>query len=127
MKTIRMKKADWEKWDAALRSGQYEQGFGRLLTENGAYCCLGVLQHCLTGEVEMERDNNGNTVGARYPSRTWLDTRGIAFKREEGAFGAMASPYLESLSCKADKANDDGYTFFNIADAIKDAVEFTDA
>lgn len=30
------------KWIAALRSGEYEQGIGRLYFE-GAYCCLGVL------------------------------------------------------------------------------------
>jgi hypothetical protein len=31
-----------EKWLEALRSGQYEQGFGRLKLQD-RYCCLGVL------------------------------------------------------------------------------------
>lgn len=31
------------KWIEALRSGQYTQGFGRLQTEDGKFCCLGVL------------------------------------------------------------------------------------
>jgi len=35
MKTIRMKKADWEKWDTALRSGEYTQGIGGLSNESG--------------------------------------------------------------------------------------------
>lgn len=31
-----------ERWIAALRSGEYKQGYQQLRTENG-YCCLGVL------------------------------------------------------------------------------------
>ena len=30
-------------WIAALRSGEYTQGYNHLRTENGYYCCLGVL------------------------------------------------------------------------------------
>ena len=39
-----------EKWVAALRSGEYEQGFGKLEAEGLGgmrYCCLGVLCHIL--------------------------------------------------------------------------------
>jgi hypothetical protein len=32
-----------DKWIKALKSGRYEQGAGRLRTESGGYCCLGVL------------------------------------------------------------------------------------
>lgn len=31
------------KWVEALRSGEYKQGRGELLNDEGAYCCLGVL------------------------------------------------------------------------------------
>jgi hypothetical protein len=31
------------KWIAALRSGKYTQGFGRLRSGDDCYCCLGVL------------------------------------------------------------------------------------
>jgi hypothetical protein len=43
-----------QKWLKALRSGKYRQTrTGQLYSESSnAYCCLGVLQHCLTGEVE---------------------------------------------------------------------------
>jgi hypothetical protein len=48
-----MPQASKDKWLTALRSGEYKQGTGWLHTEtDNAYCCLGVLQHCLTGEVE---------------------------------------------------------------------------
>ena len=32
-----------EKWVAALRSGEYEQGAGRLRSHDSKFCCLGVL------------------------------------------------------------------------------------
>lgn len=34
-----------KKWVAALRSGEYRQGKGALVTEDGKYCCLGVACH----------------------------------------------------------------------------------
>lgn len=37
-----MKKSIKKKWVAALRSGQYKQGFAQLRSEEG-FCCLGVL------------------------------------------------------------------------------------
>jgi len=37
-----MKKSVMKKWVAALRSGEYKQGFEGL-SNNGKYCCLGVL------------------------------------------------------------------------------------
>lgn len=38
-----MKKNIKKRWIKALRSGEYEQGKGRLKDEEGKYCCLGVL------------------------------------------------------------------------------------
>jgi hypothetical protein len=32
-----------QQWLVDLRSGQYKQGTGRLMTADGRYCCLGVL------------------------------------------------------------------------------------
>jgi len=41
------------KWIKALRSGRYKQGRGRLKTEKGSYCCLGVLNKvCKLGAYE---------------------------------------------------------------------------
>jgi len=42
-------------WVAALRSGEFEQGTGRLSTRDGKYCCLGVAAkiagcHCVPGD-----------------------------------------------------------------------------
>ena len=38
-----------KRWVAALRSGEYEQGFNELHPDQGKYCCLGVLC-CLHAE-----------------------------------------------------------------------------
>lgn len=38
-----MKKNVKEKWVAALKSGDYKQGVGRLRDKDDHYCCLGVL------------------------------------------------------------------------------------
>jgi hypothetical protein len=38
-----MKKNVAIKWAKALESGRYKQGKGRLKTQDGRYCCLGVL------------------------------------------------------------------------------------
>jgi hypothetical protein len=44
------------KWIAALRSGKYRQGLGRLRGGDNSYCCLGVL--C---DVRDSTAWNGNT------------------------------------------------------------------
>ena len=66
-------------WLAALESGEYEQGYGQLYNKlNKAFCCLGVLQHCLLdGEVEVaETDEHpifkeGDFIG--LPSKWFYD------------------------------------------------------
>jgi hypothetical protein len=136
MKTIRMPRDKWEKWDAALRSGRYFQGQGRLETAQGGHCCLGVLQMALDGRVERYdvddtegEDHGDRTDGQKneafdFPSKTWLQRHGIDFKSDEST---SYNPYLPSLGCNASEANDDkGYDFIQIADAIKECVEFTE-
>lgn len=38
-----MKQDVKERWIKALRSSEYEQGYGHLYVKNEGYCCLGVL------------------------------------------------------------------------------------
>jgi hypothetical protein len=134
-KTIAMKKADYEKWVAALRSGSYVQAKGRLVKpysydcETGlktAYCCLGVLQMVLDGECEARE----------LPSEPWLQAHGIAFYKTDytGASVRSCSPHLTgvdatrcSTTATADSWNDAiGADFNKLADMISEAVEFTD-
>lgn len=44
------------KWIAALRSGEYQQGRGRLRTDDNRFCCLGVLC-AVTGREFIEADS----------------------------------------------------------------------
>lgn len=46
-----------KRWVAALKSGQYEQGFNELHPDQGKYCCLGVLccLHAEDTDSEWER------------------------------------------------------------------------
>lgn len=121
-KTIFMRKEDWEKWDAALRSGEYKQGRLKLQTSDGLYCCLGVLQHCLTGEVE-----HGKVVGPLgVPSLEWLNSHGIKFMDNTG-LDEVSDPWLSALGLRATNANDMGIGFVKIAKAIKESVQFTDS
>lgn len=146
MKTIFMSKADWQKWDTALRSGEYRQVSDALHDPmTGGYCCLGVLQQCLTGSVESEDQNQvGNTENDdgdpedfdNLPSFGWLTDHHVRFLDSTGSI--MRQPFLAKLGMQAAVANDrvvcssdDGscdrvYDFTKIADAIADAVEFTD-
>lgn len=75
MKTTRMPKELKEKWMAALRSGEYEQGRDILHDGKGAYCCMGVLQMVVDGEVEVSPFYPDKASG--YPSPEWLERNGI--------------------------------------------------
>lgn len=84
-KSIKMKTADANAWLSALRSGEYKQTTGNLNSKlDDAYCCLGVLEHCLTGEVEVDE----HECPLVLPSEEWLTNRGISFANEEGIFSS---------------------------------------
>lgn len=129
MKHIHMPKATADKWLAALRSGEYRQGQNALAVHdeqgNVGYCCLGVLQHCLTGTVETTESMNSQRP-ASYPSEGWLRAHGITFFEFEVDPYASTRPWLGALNTSADQANDTGASFLEIADAIEAEVEYTD-
>ncbi len=74
------------KWLKALRSGKYKQTRqGSLYNEKtDAYCCLGVLQHCITGKVET----------GSYPSQDWY------YQNLNENLGYIQG---KSIGCKADQ------------------------
>lgn len=75
------------KWIAALRSGTYPQGRGHLRTNEGGYCCLGVLCDILAPEdwIEAQPDNGGQHWehrGSRcYLPNTIMQEAGIPMYR----------------------------------------------
>lgn len=106
-----------EKWVAALRSGEYEQGRG-YLNRGEQFCCLGVLcEVAITAGVDLPKarlDNGTTKYGGNHtvlPSavRDWSDLPSL--------LGDMVS-----ISGKLEKLaghNDDGRSFVQIADAIE--------
>lgn len=115
MKTIKMPKESLNKWLTALRSGKYEQCAG-YLEYDGAYCCLGVLQHALTGHTVVG-DNNDE-----LPSLEWLAEHDIVFLGRRGA--EDNSPWLGTLDATADDANDDRYENSSAPDGVRHRYDF---
>lgn len=125
MKTIFMKRADWQKWDDALRSGEYKQGRNKLIdseSETPRYCCLGVLEQVLCGTVE----------DISLPTMGWLGEHGVKFVKYNDSLQARTpdiEPYdmgTGEMIRTIDGLNDSGISFERIADVIKMHVEFTD-
>ena len=115
MKTIKMKREDWKKWDTALRNGEYKQGHS-YLHDNNRFCCLGVLVDVLGGEIRAEQS---------FPDSDWLESHGITFN--DGIANEMhIDPILDNGDISAASLNDDGLPFSYIADRIAECVEFTD-
>lgn len=146
LKTIHGPRAVIALWLHSLRSGAYEQGQGLLQKDIGngkvGYCCLGVLQHCQTGEVE--RSYSGDA--APYPSFGWLSERGIRFYRnvdyragvliqDETSKRFDPSVYVPDHKdyFRVSELNDGDsfrgirkYSFNEIADLIENHIQYTD-
>lgn len=106
---MRMSQEIKTKWIEALRSGEYKQGKDILKNENGAYCCLGVLQMCVQGEVEMERDG----VPAAMLSRDFCKILDPEFDTDT---------FVPKLAHELADLNDEGKTFEYLADFIEKEV-----
>ena len=129
MKTIFMPEETMKKWLTALRSGEYKQGTGALEVStkgDSHYCCLGVLQHMLDGAVEYDEYGNG-PLGV--PSQKWCKNNFVRFCDENGRVDNSPCP-VPVLNIRispnsgdyhtAASANDSGYTFSRIADALEE-------
>lgn len=109
-----MKKDIAVQWVAALRSGQYKQGKGKLRDKHDNYCCLGVL--CDILGVEWFK----NDIECNYS--TSKDSRATKFLPEsiveESGMRTTAGKYdyaNDSLVAK----NDNSVAFSEIADIIE--------
>lgn len=97
------------KWVEALRSGEYQQGNGKLC-DNGRYCCLGVLYDIVVGDWRVLEDGLKATQrGDPNYVYDYVGTLGLS---------AEAMPVLANMN--------DGYgdferryTFSEIADYIE--------
>lgn len=129
MKHIKMRKEDADKWLKALRSGDYKQGMGYLKSQDNEFCCLGVLEHSLTGAVEMKYSSESLLL----PTTDWLKKHKITFFSAKGTecMSFSQTPYLAKLKVSASTANDGdypkrGYSFKQIADAIEAELDYVE-
>lgn len=109
---------------AALRSGKYRQGRGKLVTHAGGrdyYCCLGVAG-CVIGMTNEELYGETSEIlmyddvlSQKY-SNIQLDDR------HAEAFGFTA----EEQDALANRLNDGGYSFAQIADTIERGIDLDD-
>jgi hypothetical protein len=106
------------KWVTALRSGEYQQGTGKMYNEEtNTYCCLGVLEHIVNGWV-----SNGRGL----LTHKFCDVNNIDFdyKGEELCSPSFDIPQLKSRPVSAHSLNDiHRWTFEQIADVIEQQVE----
>lgn len=124
MKTIRMKKEYLDKWLAALRSGKYRQGSARLKTLDGKFCCLGVLQCVLDGDVEYHHGSTKDSLP--LPSESWLKNKGIEFTGNESIpeKGNPRNPLIPKQGYSLAYLNDSLETGFKaLANLIEEATE----
>lgn len=115
-------------WAAALRSGQYTQGFGALY-EGGKWCCLGVLcdlahEAGVLGDYEMDTYVKGPAALVTLPAKV-ADWLGSEYADPE--LIDVVNPELIDVvngevpePIQATVLNDDAkYTFRQIADCIE--------
>lgn len=112
-----------EQWVAALRSGEYKQGAGRLQDPQvGEFCCLGVLcdlavkagvQVSVT-QVGYEVAYGGNTGSLPTPVQEWAGLDSPDPELAESYEPDDGNLYPEEAS----SLNDSGMPFSQIADLI---------
>lgn len=118
-----MNRAALTTWVQALRSGSYEQGRGRLASQDGKFCCLGVLcEVAVEDGLAITRTLSvGNTIrydrAADYPPLSviaWLDVDGLL----DPVTPTPPEGFLQS-GYTLDSLNDSDFTFDQIADLIE--------
>lgn len=104
-----------ERWTAALRSGDYQQGNGCLSPQVGCYCCLGVLQFIFSSLDPQIHEHHllaHENWGANFMPP--IDTAWKSGILPYGVKLLIPNNQLPNLS----QLNDSGMSFADIADII---------
>lgn len=116
---MKMPKKIKRKWLKALRSGTYRQGKDVLYNPDTVrFCCLGVLQHCVSGG-SVEVSGIRSTYFKGRPSVRWYVDNGIEVT-------AINSYSVDEDETELIKMNDGGKRFSRIADWIEKNIQTTD-
>ena len=114
MKSFRLPKEFAEKWLSALRSGNYKQGAGQLISKDREYCCLGVACHLISPKADTGESGYIQTDGL-YSVSVKLFNKIPPLLR-----GGLENPFVETVSTM----NDTGKAFPEIAEWVENNVEF---
>src|SRR4249919_4235800 len=110
---MKMPSAKKERWLKALRSGGYDQANGTLYDPaTQSFCCLGVMQHCLSrGKVEVDSKYSASFEG--LPTSKWCKRQGIELEHMDIEYP------IDPLMDKLIAMNDGGRSFAEIANVIE--------
>lgn len=106
------------KWIQALESGKYNQCTGRLNNGNG-FCCLGVLCEVVGLKFESFRDIDGNLVWG-IQEKKHRETHTTPDKAMILSGMQNVNGYIKSKGLTLSKMNDEGRSFKEIAQIIKE-------
>ena len=119
-----------KQWTDALRSGEFEQGKDQL-TNNGKYCCLGVLYelHSRVSGLQWNTLNPQEGMGGRYCGETALLPREVIiwaglegqcrwFDEAKNVGQPCDVSYVGKMNSLT-QLNDDGVSFVDIANIIE--------
>lgn len=106
------------KWVKALRSGEYLQGRGQLVSDDGKnFCCLGVLADVMGCEWQESTSEFCSTLVPILPR----GRKPLAIRGED--FLSVAKTRLRhNVQGKLASMNDDGASFKKIAQFIEDEI-----
>jgi hypothetical protein len=126
IKKNKMPQALKQKWIDALRSGNYKQGRSWLFyPKDNSFCCLGVLEDSIDGEVEMIHSQCSKSL----PTKQWADNHGIYFdgmqtNETDNIAHVWPNLFYDNQWLPAYTINDRYVLSFNeIADLIEDQIE----
>jgi hypothetical protein len=118
-----------ETWLTALRSGEYKQGYNTLYDKyEDGYCCLGVLEKAVLGDVDRKKTRSGMPLG--MPRKASCEAMGVVFLEDSPPVGRCKEVHIRgfTVSCHTlPELNDySNMTFTEIADLIEKNVEVYD-
>lgn len=107
--SLKINKREFKQWVAALDSGEYKQGKGKLHNENNEYCCLGVACKITIPKHLIQCSENvisGGLPSIQRAAPQWL-------REINDDFNDKTNKSLSSLN------DEDGYTFPEIATLLE--------
>lgn len=116
-------------WLTALRSGEYKQGYNVLYDKyEDGYCCLGVLEKAVLGDVDRKKTRSGTPLG--MPRKASCEAMGVVFQEDRPPVGRCKEAHVSGFTVHGGtlpELNDYGsMSFKEIADLIEKHVEVYD-